>query len=34
MGMEIERRFLVTGDGWRGQGETRRLRQGFMCVEP
>ena len=34
MGMEIERRFLVTADSWRGQGQTRRLRQGFMCVEP
>ncbi|MBV8047620.1 MAG: CYTH domain-containing protein [Paludibacterium sp.] len=34
MGMEIERRFLVNGDGWRGQGKTERYRQGYLSVDP
>lgn len=30
MGIEIERKFLVTGDGWRGRGRSSRLRQGYL----
>jgi adenylate cyclase len=34
MGMEIERRFLVTGEGWRsGVTGTRRLDQGYLARE-
>lgn len=32
MGIEIERKFLVTGDGWRGRGRSSRLRQGYLCA--
>ena len=35
MGVEIERRFLVRGDGWRvlaGPGEA--LRQGYLSLDP
>lgn len=31
MGEEIERKFLVTGDGWR-RGRKSRLRQGYLCA--
>ena len=31
MGREIERKFLVTGDGWR-RGRKSRLRQGYLCA--
>jgi adenylate cyclase len=34
MGQEIERKFLVTGTGWRPVGPGRRLRQGYLCIEP
>jgi adenylate cyclase len=30
--VEIEHKFLVTGDGWRGQGEGIRYRQGYIAV--
>ena len=34
MGLEIERRFLVTGDGWRAAAiGTRRLHQGYLARE-
>ena len=33
MAVEIERRFLVQGDGWRGGIEGVRLRQGFMAAD-
>jgi adenylate cyclase len=32
MGMEIERKFLVRGDAWRG-GEGVRLRQGYITLD-
>ncbi len=34
MGIEIERKFLVRGDGWRGLGETVSIRQGYLCLDP
>ena len=35
MGIEIERKFLVTGDAWRVQaaGQTR-FSQGYLCRDP
>lgn len=30
MGVEIERKFLVAGEGWRTQGEPVLLRQGYL----
>jgi len=30
MGIEIERKFLVTGDGWRSQAEGSIYRQGYI----
>ena len=30
MATEIERKFLVLGDGWRGQGKSQLIRQGFF----
>lgn len=33
MGQEIERKFLVIGDEWRG-GHRTTIRQGYLCVEP
>ena len=32
MGREIERKFLVIGDGWRKGGRRSRLRQGYLCA--
>ena len=33
MGIEIERKFLVTDDGWRAQVKrTERLRQGYLAT--
>ena len=32
MGREIERKFLVVGDGWRAGGKRSRLRQGYLCA--
>jgi len=35
MPVEIERRFLVTGDSWRGEVKrVRRIRQGFLSLDP
>lgn len=34
MGVEIERKFLVTGDDWRGQGDKAFLRQGYISSHP
>lgn len=33
MGQEIERKFLVTGDGWR-TGHCTTIRQGYLSIEP
>lgn len=30
MGIEIERKFRVAGDGWRGRGRSTRIRQGYL----
>ncbi|AQR72133.1 adenylate cyclase [Janthinobacterium sp. LM6] len=30
MGIEIERKFLLAGDAWRGQGQSVLLRQGYL----
>jgi len=32
MGKEIERKFLVKNDSWRGQVEGRRYRQGYLST--
>ncbi|UVW27697.1 CYTH domain-containing protein [Massilia sp. H6] len=34
MGVEIERKFLVAGDAWRGLGVATRLRQGYLNADP
>lgn len=34
MGVEIERKFLVCGDGWRGAGRPVLLRQGYLSAHP
>lgn len=34
MGVEIERKFLLDGEGWRGQGDAVLLRQGYLCSDP
>lgn len=34
MGIEIERKFLVTTDAWRQQGEPVLLRQGYLSSHP
>lgn len=34
MGVEIERKFLLIGDGWRALGEPVLLRQGYLCSDP
>ena len=34
MGVEIERKFLVRGDGWRSQGQPVLLRQGYLSSDP
>jgi adenylate cyclase len=34
MGIEIERKFLPAGDGWRGQGQPTLMRQGYLCSDP
>ncbi len=33
MAVEIERRFFVRGDDWRGGPEPQHLRQGYFCSE-
>jgi adenylate cyclase len=32
MGQEIERKFLLAGDGWRGLTEGIVYRQGYLCA--
>jgi adenylate cyclase len=34
MGVEIERKFLVTNEDWRTQGEPVLLRQGYLSSHP
>ncbi|MCC2970541.1 CYTH domain-containing protein [Massilia sp. IC2-476] len=34
MGVEIERKFLLSGEDWRAQGEPVLLRQGYLCSDP
>jgi adenylate cyclase len=34
MGVEIERKFLLSGEGWRALGEPVLLRQGYLCSDP
>jgi adenylate cyclase len=35
MALEIERRFLVNGDGWRSHiGWARQLQQGYLAINP
>ena len=31
--LEIERKFLVKGDAWRGLAEPLRIRQGYVLKE-
>ena len=33
MGREIERKFLVAGDDWRGRAKGIAIRQGYLCSE-
>jgi adenylate cyclase len=33
MGIEIERKFLPAGDGWRGLGTPTLMRQGYMVSD-
>ncbi len=34
MALEIERKFLVTSDGWRQASAILRLRQGYLSTDP
>ena len=34
MGIEIERKFLLQGEGWRTQGQPVLLRQGYLSADP
>lgn len=34
MGVEIERKFLLAGDGWRALGRPVLLRQGYLSADP
>lgn len=34
MGTEIERKFLVEGEGWRPGSPGHRVRQGYLSAEP
>jgi CYTH domain-containing protein len=34
MGIEIERKFLLKGDGWRGLGQPTLMRQGYLAADP
>ncbi|MGA1597438.1 MAG: CYTH domain-containing protein [bacterium] len=34
MGVEIERKFLVVSEEWRGQGECLRFEQGYLSRSP
>ncbi len=33
MALEIERKFLVKGDAWRGLAEPVRIRQGYVATK-
>ncbi|WP_413674122.1 CYTH domain-containing protein [Massilia cellulosiltytica] len=33
MGVEIERKFLLASEGWRGQGIPTRMRQGYLVAD-
>jgi CYTH domain-containing protein len=33
MGIEIERKFLLRSDAWRGQGDATLLRQGYLSSQ-
>ncbi|MFL6633361.1 MAG: CYTH domain-containing protein [Massilia sp.] len=33
MGVEIERKFLLASEGWRGQGIPTRMRQGYLSTD-
>jgi CYTH domain-containing protein len=34
MGVEIERKFLLDNDGWRGLGQPTLMRQGYLVADP
>jgi CYTH domain-containing protein len=34
MGVEIERKFLLANEGWRGQGHPTLMRQGYLVADP
>ncbi len=34
MALEIERKFLVKGEAWRGLGEVVEIRQGYLARDP
>jgi adenylate cyclase len=34
MGIEIERKFLLKGEGWRGLGQPTLMRQGYLTSDP
>jgi len=34
VGIEIERKFLVTGDGWRPGSSPKAIRQGYLAYGP
>ncbi len=34
MGIEIERKFLVNGTGWKKTGQGSRYRQGYLSLDP
>ena len=34
MATEIERKFLVSGDGWRAGATPKRIRQGYLSLDP
>ena len=34
MAREIERKFRVIGDGWRSAGNGKRIRQGYLSIDP
>lgn len=33
MALEIERKFLLAGEGWRGLAEGKSYRQGYLCSD-
>jgi adenylate cyclase len=34
MGVEIERKFLLASDGWKGLGQPTLMRQGYLVADP